>query len=818
MRNLIGRTLGHYRIVEKIGEGGMGVVYRAHDERLERDVAIKVLPEEVAGDPDRLHRFEREAKALAALNHPNIATVHGFETFVGEGFIPSRSPSQAGEIPEPTKAVHILVMELLEGEALRGLISKGGITIGKAVEYARSIAEGLEAAHEKGIVHRDLKPENVFLTKDGRIKILDFGLAKLKPPEADLTTETPTATLDTAPGGLIGTVPYMAPEQIRGQPADHRSDIFALGVVFYEILTGQRPFGGSTSAETAVAILGEDPEPISVTAPGVSPTLAGVVSKCLEKRPEDRFSSAHDLALTLGAIDTAVPIPPVEGDSVIAKRWPYILAIIFATAIALAVVMPPEGLWQRFSGRPDVGPIQSIAVLPLKNLSGDPEQEFFADGMTEALTSKLAQIGSLDVISRTSVMLYKESAESLPQIAHALGVDGIVEGSVTRDENNVRITVQLIHGATDLHLWAEDYQRPLRDVLFLQGEVAQAVAHEIKAALTAEESSRLVHSRTVDPDAHEAFLKGMHYFLLFTGDGLTKGIEHLEYAVKIDPEYAEAYAALAAVQLNSTYFLGLPPTEVVPRARKNLSRALQLDPGNAIAVLVRGWIEMTYDWDWDAAEESHLRALELGPSLNQVHNNYAFLLASQGAVDEAVVEARRAEKLDPLSPMAGQQVGMMLYMARRYDESIVQLERTIELSPYYWFTYQRLAQVLETTGEYDRGLEVMRKGIELAGPDTLRPCRHTLANLLARSGNRAEAIRILRELEEQKLNTYVPPCDFAQIHTVLGNVDEAFRWLDRAVEMRDADLFMTKVWPIWDPLRDDPRFDRLLRRLNLSGD
>ena len=387
-----------------------------------------------------------------------------------------------------------------------------------------------------------------------------------------------------------------------------------------------------------------------------------------------------------------------------------------------------------------------------------------------------------------------------------------------RDENNVRITVQLIHGATDHHLWAEDYQRPLRDVLLLQGEVARAVAHEIDAVLTTEESRRLIEARTVDPEAHEAFLKGMHHFLLFTGDGLTKGAEYLERAVEIDPKFAEAYAALAAIQLNSTYFLALPPTEVVPRARNYLSRALQLDPDNASAVLVKGWIEMIYDWDWEAAAESHLRALELGPSWSQVHSNYAYMLACRGFIEEAVVEARRAEQLDPLSPMAGQQVGMMLYLARRYDESIAQFESTIELSPYYWFTYQRLAQELITTGAYNRGIEVMQKGIELAGPDTLRSGKHTLAYLFARSGNRAEAVKILREIEEQEKTTYVPPCDLAQIHTALGNVDEAFRWLERAVEVRDADLFMTKVWPVWDPLRDDPRFDRLLRRLNLSGD
>ncbi len=797
MSNLIGRTLGHYRIVDQIGAGGMGVVYRAHDERLDRDVAVKVLHEAVAQDIDRLARFEREAKAVARLDHPNILAIHDFGTEDG---------------------VTYAVMELLEGESLREVIKGGGLTTSKAVEYARAIADGLAAAHDKGIVHRDIKPENVFLTQHGRIKILDFGLAKLKLPEQDLSTETPTATLETKPGGLLGTVAYMAPEQVQGQPADHRSDIFALGVVLYEMLTGHRPFGGGTTVETAAAILKEDPEPISAVSPGVQPALATVVSKCLEKRPQDRFSSAHDLSLTLGAMESATATPARHEKSMVGRRWPHILAIVIAVVIALLFILPPSALIERLTGTVETAPIRSIAVLPLDNLSGDPEQEYFADGMTEALISKLAQIGSLDIISRTSIMLYKDSKKPLPQIARELGVDAIIEGSVTRDKNNVRITVQLIHGATDRHLWAEDYQRPLRDVLLLQGEVARAVAQEIDAALTAEESRRLVHAHTVDPDAHEAYLKGMHHFLLFTGDGLTRGAEYLKRAIELDPGYAEAYAALAVVHLNSTYFLSLPPTEVVPPARNMLTKALELDPNNAGAVLSEAWIQMTYDWDWDAAERSHLRALELGPSLSQVHGNFAYLLACKGYVQQAVIEARRAEQLDPVSPMAGQHVGLMLYLARRYHESVAQLESTIELSPYFWLTYQRLAQESIATGEYDRGIELMRKGIELAGPGTLRTGKHTLAYLYARSGKRTQAVKILRELEEREKTTYIPPCDLAQIHAALGNIDEAFRWLDKAVEVRDADLFMTKVWPVWDPLRDDPRFDELLRRLNLLDD
>jgi serine/threonine-protein kinase len=800
MRDLIGCTLGHYRIVEKIGAGGMGEVYRARDERLDRDVAVKVLHASVAQDADRLARFEREAKAVAKLNHPNILAIHDFGTDEG---------------------VTYAVTELLDGQNLRRSIPSSGMSWQKAVEMGAAIADGLAAAHGKGIVHRDLKPENVFATSDGRVKVLDFGLAKMKEPvrdEAETATMTPSGTVA---GTVMGTMGYMSPEQLRGEPSDARSDIFALGCVLYEMLSGRTAFLRNSTAETTAAILKEEPEPFSSTGSVLPTEVERSIHRCLEKSPDARYQSSADLAFALRSISTNHVAPrtkPTDEKATRKRNALWTLAVIPLVVLGAVAAIFGWGVFDGPALRGGGTPIRSIAVLPLENLSGDPEQEYFADGMTDALISKLAQIGSLDVISRTSVMLYKESTEPLPQIARELGVDAIIEGTVTRGENNVRITVQLIHGTTDRHLWAEDYQRPLRDVLLLQGEVAQAVAHEIDAALSAEESRRLVQAHTLDPEAHEAYLKGMYYFLLFTGDGITKGVEHFERAIELDPGYAEAYAALAAVHLNSIYFLGLPPRQVVPRARMYVARALELDSNNADAALAKGWIEMIYDWDWDAAERSHLRALELGPSRSQVHSNYAYMLACRGAVEEAVVEARRAEQLDPVSPMAGQQVGMMLYLARRYDESVAQFESTIELSPYYWFTYQRLAQELISTGEYERGINVMRKGIELAGPDTLRTGKHTLAYLYARSGHREQAVKILREIEEREKTAYVPPCDLAQIHTALGDVDEAFRWLERAIEVRDADLFMTKVWPVWDPLRDDPRFDELLRRLNLSDD
>jgi serine/threonine protein kinase/tetratricopeptide (TPR) repeat protein len=792
--DLKGESIGRYRVLDKLGVGGMGEVWRAHDTVLGRDVAIKVLPEEFARDSERRERFEREAKAVAALSHPNILEIHDFGTEGTTGYA---------------------VTELLEGETLRGVIQTGGLTESKACEYASQISRGLSAAHERGIFHRDLKPDNVFVTTDGFVKILDFGLAKLA--EAALAPgeglESLTQDLPTKPGSVLGTIGYMSPEQLKGQPADHRSDIFSFGCVLYEMLAGRRAFGGNTGHEIGAAILQQDPPPLTGCATGIE----RIVIRCLEKRRDDRFQSARDLTFALEAIG-ARPAEIPTSDSKRGPRITHVIAVVFAVIIAALVVLPPEGLWQRFSGQADVAQIRAIAILPLENISGDPEQEYFSDGMTEALITRLAQISSLDVISRTSVMLYKNSGKNLPQIARELGVDGVVEGSVTRGENDVRITVQLIHGATDHHLWAQDYHRPLRDILLLQSEVARAVAEEINVVLTPDEEQRLVEVGQVDPEAHEAYLKGMHSSLQFTGEGISRGIEFLEHARKLDPGFADAYSGLAAAHLNSTYFLGLPPTEVVPRARSAMSKALEIDPNNAPAVLTSGWIEMTYDWNWQAATTSHLRALELGPSLSYVHINYSYLLASLGHFEEAYAHARRAEVLDPLSPIAGEQVGMVLYLARRYDEAIVQLDKVKAINPYAWFTYLRLAQVLLLTEDYQRGIEIMRRGIELAGPTTVRSGKHVLAPLLARAGRRQEAIAILEELTEQSRTTYVPPTDFAKIHLALENHDEAFEWLEKAFELRDADLFMTNVSPEWDPLRGDPRFDDLLHRLNLAND
>jgi TolB-like protein len=462
MQELVGRILGHYRIAEKIGAGGMGEVYRAHDDRLDRDVAVKVLPEELAANPERLARFEREAKAVAQLAHPNILAIHDFGAESGITFA---------------------VMELLEGQSLREVLSTTALTQRKAVEFARSIADGLAAAHDKGIIHRDLKPENVFLTKDGQIKILDFGLAKTSLPEGDLGSATPTEELQTRPGGLLGTVPYMAPEQVQGEPVDGRSDIFALGVVLYEMLTGRRPFGGSTAVETAAAILKEDPEPMSSVLPGVSPTLADVVSTCLEKRPEDRFSSARDLSLTLAAVDVHGQTSPGADGSPLRRRWVHVLAVATAAVIAVLFLLPPRGLFQRGGDTPSEPAAPRIVVLPFENL-GLPDDAYFADGMTEEITARLTSINGLEVISRTSAKQYADTEKSIPQIGRELNVGYVLEGSVRwarsgNGESRIRITPQLIRVGDDAHLWAETYDRILDDIFAVQSEISFKVADHL---------------------------------------------------------------------------------------------------------------------------------------------------------------------------------------------------------------------------------------------------------------------------------------------------------------------------------------------------
>ena len=792
MRGLIGRTLGHYRIVEKIGEGGMGEVYRAHDERLDRDVAVKVLPEDVATDAGRLRRFESEAKAVAQLDHPNILAIHDFRAEDGVAYA---------------------VMELLEGESLRELISEGSITTGKAVEYARAIADGLAAAHDKGIVHRDLKPENVFLTKDGRIKILDFGLAKLKIPDEDLTTETPTATLDTAPGGLIGTVPYMAPEQVQGQPADHRSDIFALGVVLYEILTGHRPFGGSTTVETAAAILKEDPEPISVAAPAVSPALGSVVSKCLEKRPEDRFSSAHDLALTLGAVDSVAWHPPTQDRSSIGKRWPHILAVVIAAAIALFFIFPPKGLFERLAEQPPEVSIPRIVVLPFENL-GSPDDEYFADGMTEEIISRLSAVSGLLVISRTSAMQYKSTEKAVRQIGEELNVQYALEGTVRWErtdegQGRVRITPQLINVADDTHLWSDRYDRELGGILAVQDDIARSVAEVLRVTLLGTRESAGA-PRTVHPEAYTAYLRGRYFHNRLSEEDLKNAVRYFEKALALDPDFAPALADLSGTVIKLAGRGHIPMEEGVERAREAATRALQLDRNLADAWANLAWIKLYFDWDWAGSEAAFRKALELEPGNATAVRGAAALAAAAGRFEECIPLDRRAVELDPLSIIAHRNLGGHAWYAGLYDEAVAALKKGLELSPEQPGAHLLLGRIYLSQSQLQTALEEIEKEPD----DFWRLYGYALAYHAL--GQEAEASEALRTLIEEHAGHAA--YQIAEAYAFRGEVDETLSWLEHAYEGGDPGLAEIRGDPMFSKLEDEPRFQDILRRMNFPED
>jgi TolB-like protein/tetratricopeptide (TPR) repeat protein/predicted Ser/Thr protein kinase len=773
---MIGTTLGHYRIVDKIGAGGMGEVYRAHDKRLDRDVAIKVLPEEFAADQERLNRFEREAKALAAMNHPNIAMVFGLET--GE--------SGTGQ--------SFLVMELLEGQPLRDLITKGGITTGKAVEYARSIADGLAAAHDKGITHRDLKPENVFLTNDGRIKILDFGLAKLALPEEHVTTETPTQTMDTAPGAMMGTIPYMAPEQVQGQPADHRSDIFALGVVLYEMLTGKRPFGGSTSVETAAAILKEDPEPISTTTTAVPPALATVVGKCLEKRPEDRFSSAHDLSLTLGALDSAASSPPVRDESVITKRWPHILAIAIAAVIAMLVILPPEALFQRGGVAPGDQPMPRIVVLPFENL-GSPDDAYFAEGMTEEITARLAVVDGIQVISRTSARQYADTTKSIPEIGEELGVTYVLEGTVRwapGDEGNrIRITPQLIRVADDSHLWAETYDRVVDDVFEIQSEIAQQVTGELGVTLAGGEKGPKGAARPTDNlEAYQAFLRGRYWANRphFTIENWERRMQAFERAVEIDPDFALAQSELARGHASALFFRRDLSSERLEAATVAARIALELAPDDPRVHLNLGYFKLWAHRDVDGALEEFERAAEELVGNAEVLEAVGDVYVVEGRWEDALDAFQRAFELSPRDANFITSVSWMLNSLHRFPESVAAADEAIGLAPDAFWPY--FYKVLSLWGWHGNASET-RSVLESLPSSTTNWARWTWFWQEMYEGRNREALGRLESESEGWIDTKTwkrPNAQFAAYaFERIGDVESATAAYELARGMLEAE-------------------------------
>jgi len=782
---VIGRELSHFRILDEIAAGGMGVVYRALDLRLDRLVAIKVLPAQFLADPERRERFVREAKAASALNHPNIVTVYEIGSDAGLDFI---------------------AMELIDGQSLRTLTPSGGLPTAVAVAYAVEVSRALAAAHEKGIVHRDLKPENLMVTRDGRVKVLDFGLAKLldeTPPESG----TPTLPQPTRPGAVVGTVGYMAPEQVRGLRADARSDIFSIGAVLYEMLTGTRAFARGSSVETLHAILNDDAPSLQTAGRSFPSGLTRVVGDCLNKDPERRFQSARDVAMALEAVSQA---PSSARDSPALRRW---LAIgLVALAAGTLGVM---GLRGAFGGRPRAVAIRSIAVLPLENLSGDREQEYFTDGMTDALIGNLAKIGALRVISRTSTMRYKGTKAPLPQIARELSVDAVVEGSVLWSGDRVRINAQLSDAPNDRSLWSESYERDLKDVLALQRELAQAITQQVRVELTREDQAESGGASEVDPETYQAYLKGRYHLNTRRGreDDVRTAIDYFQQALARNPRYAPAYAGLSSCYFElSTVRVGLAPEATRPLALAAARKALELDDTLSEAHVSLASIQGVM-WDWTAARQSLERALRLDPNSPRGHQVMSEYHTLFGRVEQAIAEARRTEAVDPFSALGPWRLGDALLNARRYDEAIAELRRAQVLDPKNSSVHWDIGIALAELGRFDESVAEHEQALLLSNrsPAFLG----SLGSVLARAGRRAEALAVLEELKGLSARGYVTPAAFVFLYGALGEKDRAFEWMEKAAQDHTQMMKYLHVFPLLDPLRPDPRFAEMLRRVGL---
>jgi len=784
---MTGHVIGHYELQARLGVGGMGEVYEAVDRRLKRTVAIKLVP---TGDPRAQARLWREAQHASGLNHPNICVVH--------------------EIGEAEGLAYI-VMERVAGQSLGEAIPEHGLPVDTTLDYAVQIAGALAHAHEHGIIHRDLKGANVMVTPEGRVKVLDFGLARRLD---DATAgKAPESSSWTVTGAIAGTLSYMAPEVLRGQRSDVRSDVWALGIVLHEMLGSERPFTGQTSFELSSAILSGPPRPLPSRVPAA---LVAVVRRCLEKDPAARFPTAADLHAALQAARSgrqplrdrlAAALPPWRP-----RSWRVLAFAITALLLTSGLALRPG--WHRLMRLAGGGTIRSVVVLPLTNVSGDPAQDHLADGLTEALIADLGEIGALRVTSRTTAMTYRGSAKTVPQIARELGVDAVVEGSVGRQGNRVRITAQLIEAATDRHLLAQTYEGSLREILVLQNGAVRAIAGGLRAQLTPRDQTRLSLIRTVDPEAYEAYLKGRYYWNKRSEGSLQKSIEHLEAAVRHDPTYAPAYAALADTynQLGTVMLGSQPPSAMRPRAAEAAIRALQIDPDLAEAHATLGYVKH-YDLEWAEAERELRRALELNPSYSLAHIWLANLLMGQKRFDEAVAHVRMAEELDPLSMVVLTNVGWTLDRAGQPAEAVEKYRRALALDPNYIQAHWRLGNAYRQLGRFDEAIREAEVAVTLTqrSPSSLS----WLATASAQAGRRADAEALLVELLALAANRYVSPISVAMACFSLGDRDRGFEWLEKAYLERSNGVAYLAVDPIYASVRADPRFRGLLRRAGL---
>lgn len=756
----------HYRIEEKLGSGGMGVVYKAFDTHLDRTVALKFLTRHLTIDQENKERFLREAKAAAALNHPNICTVYAIEEDDERQFI---------------------TMEYVEGTSLEKIIEKEKPDLETSLRLALQIAGALSEAHGKGVIHRDIKPGNILVTEPGDVKVIDFGLAKL----AGRTVVTQT-------GKTMGTVAYMSPEQIKGSGVDHRTDIWSFGVLLYELLTGEHPFRGEYDQAVLYSIINCEPDRM----PAVSKDLEQVVMKALAKNPDQRYQQFDDL------IDDLRVLSSLSGSGTIrlpSFRRSKAKTGMRLSGVALLLVFIVILMTRIFA--PNSGEIDSLVVLPFRNISGDPAQEYFADGMTEAITAELGQIGALKVISSTSALRYRNSDKTASEISRELNVDGLVEGSVLPAGDEVRITLQLIDGATDQHIWSESYTRNLRDILSLQNEIARTVVGQIQVSLSPEEESRLATTETVDPDAYRYFLIGNHHLNNYSQQ---KALSSYQQAIEIDENYADAHAAIAVVYTMMGSWWGTsPPKEVIPLAEAAISRALEIDPNTAEAYIALGSIKFLYEWDWESADAAFRRGLELNPSSSFYKTWYSTFLMCIGRHEESIKLIREILDMDPLSSNVYSELAAALQLNGQYEEAFELYQEALSMDPNNMKAHDLVTAYYLQTGDNEMAREHLDTASSLWGrPDGLHACYYGMI------GDHDKAENMLAQLMEVRENDYLPAINISMVHIGLGNIGEALDWLERGYEERNALMVWVAQDPLYKPLYNEPRFQEIVRKMN----
>jgi serine/threonine-protein kinase len=744
-----GTRLGPYEIVAPLGAGGMGEVFRARDGRLGREVALKVLPPGVASDPDRLRRFEIEARAASALNHPNILVVFDVGEHAGRPF---------------------LVTELLEGRTLREALADGPVPVGRAIDWVTQLATGLAAAHDKGILHRDLKPENVFVCADGRIKILDFGLAKLS---ASASTAESLAIASTVAGGtelgtLLGTMGYMAPEQLRGEPLDARADLFALGCILHELLAGRPLFRRETQAETLAATMTEPPPRL----PAVDSGLHRVLERCLAKRREDRYTSVAPLLSELRALGGGRAKP-------LARRSKT---------------------------------IGSVAVLPFANESGDPDLEYMSDGIAESLLDALTRLPKVKVLARSTMVRFKGRVDEPLDVGRELGVDAVVAGRLSQRGDELRVACELARVADGARLWGRQFESKSEDLPVIRDEIGSALVEHLRGRSAKQRRSD--DKPLPSAPVYQAFLRGRHAWNRWTADSMRAAIRHYDAAIALDPAYAPAWAGLADAWTGLAQTKAIAPGEGFPRGRAAAERALALDSGLAEAHAALGLIRRLWEWDWPGSESALRRAIALAPSCATAYHWLAFLYSGLGRHDEALAAIERALELDPLSLVILTSVGNVHFFARRYEKAIRCYRHALDVDAEFFVALTDLARSLEHSGRIEEAVAAYEHAIRIAGDSVTDPSAG-LANVLAVAGRRDQAQAMLGELERQRAERYVSPWALASIHARLEENAAALDWLERALEERDSTLTWLKVHPRFDSLHEEPRFRALLARMKL---